>query len=74
MELQRGLKSPWWRGEGMFSEKNTAIKVNRSKLKCKNTIMLRMRSLNSEQESVEREGKGEPESRTEQGTERRSLF
>lgn len=58
----------------MFSKKNTAIKVNLIKLKCKNTIMLRMRSLNSEQESVERVGKGEPESRTEQGTERRSLF
>lgn len=67
-----GFKEPM--GGGMFSEKNTAIKVNRSKLKCKNTIMLRMRSLNSEQESVEREGKEEPENRTEQGTERRSLF
>lgn len=41
---------------GMLSEKNTAIKVNRNKLKRKNMIMLRMRSLNSEQESVEREG------------------
>lgn len=67
-----GFKEPGC-GE-VFSEKNTAIKVNISKLKCKSTIMLRMRSLNSEQESVEREGKEEPESRTEQGTERRSLF